>query len=730
MNSTRVWKGIWIKASTVPENQVPYLRKTFDLEAVPKKVSAFICSAGWHVLTVNGKRPDDRELAPSVSQYDKRVFYIEYDIAKLLKPGKNVILLELGNSLYNDNSHAASDFIRATWRDKVKVLCDIAANGTTIVKSDRSWKTAGSPTIFNNIRCGERYNATQEIAGLHEAEFDDSTWSPANAANPPGGVIVEENAPPCRIVKRFPPKREYQLGPFMKTFDFEVNMAGRCEFTFKGRRGKEVRIFYGERIRENGDVDREHISLHTPREEGFQEERYILKGEGEETWHSNFTYHGFRCVKLRWEGPDSVEIVKIEACFIHTDFEICGKLETSNSILNKLQAMTLQSYLSNFTGIPTDCPHREKNGWTGDAQLAMQTGCWNFNVERACSNFLTSFLDVQRPNGQLPSVVPTGGFGWNWGNGPAWDALLFEYPWQMYLFYGNTENITGNYDKIRRYLDYLSAREEDGILNFGMSDWASWEPRENFISTAYYYHFCNRMIRFTEISGYAGDVSVYREKAGEVRANFNRAFYRGNGQYAGGEMTSQAAPIFFGIVEDSERDAAMKRLVETVRQAKHHPEFGILGAKMVPRVLSENGYIDDVYRMFTQTEYPGWGFWAASGSTTLWEGWSGTSSLNHIMYGDISAWIYEYLGGIRPDWKAPAFAHFSIRPYFPGELSSVSVEYRSPKGLIRSSWKRSDGKLECCFSIPESASADLILPDRTVTGVSGELTFSCNETIK
>ena len=124
MNSTRVWKGIWIKASTVPENQVPYLRKTFDLEAVPKKVSAFICSAGWHVLTVNGKRPDDRELAPSVSQYDKRVFYIEYDIAKLLKPGKNVILLELGNSLYNDNSHAASDFIRATWRDKVKVLCE------------------------------------------------------------------------------------------------------------------------------------------------------------------------------------------------------------------------------------------------------------------------------------------------------------------------------------------------------------------------------------------------------------------------------------------------------------------------------------------------------------------------------------------------------------------------------------------------------------------------------
>lgn len=719
MDQTRKWNAIWIGAG-IPEKAAPYLRQVFQMDSLPKDAHLYICSAGWHTVRINGVSPDDRVLAPSVSQYDRRVFYVDYPVAEQLRKGKNTIVLSLGNSLYNDFSHSASDFIRATWRDRVKVICELVADGKTVLSSSRQWKVTASPVIYNNIRCGEHYDARLEIPGLDQADFDDSAWPNAVQAKPPGGILVLEDAPPCRVCRKIQPIAVHRMGKFAVSFDFGTNITGRCNFKFRGSRGKEIRILYGERVRENGDVDREHIAQHTAREDGFQEERYILKGEGEECWHSNFTYHGFRAVKLRWEGPDSVD-VEAEACFIHTDFESNGEVETSNPILNSLQTMTRQSYLSNFTGIPTDCPHREKNGWTGDAQLAMQTGCWNFNVEKPCTNFLKTFRDTQRPSGQLPAIAPVGGFGWNWGNGPAWDALLFEYPWQMYCYYGNRENILESYDAFRRYLDYLDGMEYDGLLHFGMSDWANWEPREDFISSAYYIHFCRRMAQFARIAGRDEDILPYSEKAERLRRNFNDAWGHPDGGYHGNEMTSLAAPLFFDIVGQDLRAETARKLAERVRENQWHPDFGILGAKWVPRALSANGFIDDACRMFSQTEYPGWGFWAKSGSSTLWEGWSGISSLNHIMYGDVSAWMFEYLGGLSPDWENPAFKHFTIRPLFPRELKHVSVAYHSRQGTIRSSWKRSEEGILCEFEIPESSRADLILPGQKESGISGNI---------
>lgn len=184
----------------------------------------------------------------------------------------------------------------------------------------------------------------------------------------------------------------------------------------------------------------------------------------------------------------------------------------------------------------------------------MQTGCWNFNVEKPCTNFLKTFRDTQRPSGQLPAIAPVGGFGWNWGNGPAWDALLFEYPWQMYCYYGNRENILESYDAFRRYLDYLDGMEYDGLLHFGMSDWANWEPREDFISSAYYIHFCRRMAQFARIAGRDEDILPYSEKAERLRRNFNDAWGHPDGGYHGNEMTSLAAPLFFDIVGQDLRD--------------------------------------------------------------------------------------------------------------------------------------------------------------------------------
>ena len=392
-------------------------------------------------------------------------------------------------------------------------------------------------------------------------------------------------------------------------------------------------------------------------------------------------------------------------------------------MLNALQRNTVQSYLSNFTGIPTDCPHREKNGWTGDAQLAMETGLWNFKAEKACTHFLELFADTQRPSGQLPGIAPSGGWGFNWGSGPAWDILLFEYPWQMYLFCGNTENIRRFYGNMQSYIEYCNGMSENDLIRFGLGDWChhtrSAIVTTELTSTAYYYYAVTRMVEFANILGKKSDAKQYAELAKKIRTAFNKKFCHKDGTYASGEWTALAAALYFDLAEEKNRKKIAEKLVKMVRANGHKVNFGILGANYVPRVLSDFGYADDAYKLITQPEYPGWGWWVVQGATSLWEMWNGSSSQNHIMFGDISAWMYQYPAGVTPLKEAPGFKKFQIKPEFIKDLSFVRMCHESPYGVIRSEWKRNKNKIVCEFEIPAKASADIILPGKTIKNAKG-----------
>ena len=716
MDLERKWAGRWINAGTTmgaPTDTVlnaPYLRKTLVCAKKPRKASVFLCGLGWHVLYVNGAKADDRVLAPAATQFDRHASFIEYDVTQLLKKGKNAVTVLLGSGLFNCRV-PRWNFDKAPWRDYPKLLCDIVADGKTIAKSGPDWKVHDSPVIFNELRSGEFYDARLEVPGFADPDLDDSGWKAASLCMPPGGRVIRETIQPCRVTESLPAVSSYYVSCRETTYDFGVNLAGWCRIRVRGEAGARIRILHSEQV--------EPVSWNNPAlvssqffgidPFAFQTDGYTLKGDPEgEVYEPSFTWHGFRYALVAISGK--AEVLEIQARVVHTDFSETGSFESSDDMLNTLQRNTLRSFKSNFIGIPTDCPQREKNGWTGDAALAAETGLWNFDMERGFAHFTRIVSDTQRPNGQLPGVAPSAGWGYNWGSGPAWDDVFFEYPYLVYLFCGKADLIAEHYDRFLLYLEYCASREEeDGLLDFGLGDWCHWDhsaitPVE-VTSSGCYYRNLLRTAFFADLIGKKADAAGCRKRAERVRKSFLRKFARPDGLFADGSPTAAAAALYFGLTDGRSVKKNVEALVKLVRERRHKADFGILGAKYLPRVLADHGYADDAFEIITQREFPGWGWQVEHGATSLWENWNGVNSRNHVMFGDISAWMYRYLGGIRPLEETPGFRKFVIRPCFVGKLDHVKACHRSPFGMIRSEWTRRKGEILCEFDIPAGTTA-------------------------
>jgi len=716
----RRWKAKWIGRKEILHNwrspvmPAPFFRKVFEYNGKINDAKVYICGIGYYELYINGNKIGDNVLSPVVSCYDKRVRYIVHDVKNYILKGKNVIGVILGNGLYNSHTPEVWHFDKATWRDYPKLLFELEINGEVIILSDKSWKIKNGPIIFDGLRNGEYYDANLELDGWQDIDFDDSDWENVTIVPPPGGILEEQLMPSCKIMETLQPVKNWVLSDGSIIFDFGQNFAGWVRIVVSGQKGKEVVIKYSEKIKEDGDITQENISTLVIGGE-FQTDKYILKGKGEEIWEPRFTYHGFQYVKIKKDNETKIK--RIEGRVVYTSFEKIGKFLSSNEILNKLQHCTEWSYKSNFVGIPTDCPHREKNGWTGDAHFACETGLYNFNSSKAYQTWIDNFVDVQRPSGQLPGIVPTSGWGYNWGNGPAWDSAFLLIPWYIYLYTGDKTSIEKNYNAMKKYVDYLTYMADDYIVDFGLGDWVCVNPENappvSLISTSYYYVDCILLSKFAEIIGKTGDKIKYRKLAEKIKNSFNKVFYKGDGIYDNGGQTALGCALYQGLVEDTEKEKVVKKIVENIKSNNFKVDFGFPGSKFVINALSENGYVDIAYKLITQTEYPGWGYWVKQGATTLWETWDGNASLNHIAFGDISAWMYKYLGGILPDPEKPGFKHIIIKPNPVCDLKWVICEHICRFGKILSKWERKKDEFLLEVEIPKNTTAEVILPDST-----------------
>ena len=694
----------WISGdSAAPESPAPVLERTFSLDEIPRKAVLSLAVAGWHEVSVNGVRVGDDVLSPVTCQPNLRISSVARDITPYLKKGENAVSVLLGNGWYNNIAKDTWGFCKERWNSSPKVCGELVADGKTLFTTGAGWIAYDSPIVFNSLRNGEWYDARNE--GLHV----NVRWATVVKYTPYADVSSED-APPCRAFDPVPPVRSFPADDGGTIYDFGTLRAGWCEIEVVGRAGAKVTIDYDESLSfTNTLLGRISRFAHYGEEQDpnpFQHDEYTLAGRtGGERWHPRFTYHGFRYARVRTEGD--VELKSIKSVFVHSALDSAGSLDTSDGVFSRLQDATRRSYLANFVGIPTDCPHREKNGWTGDTQLAMETGLWNFDAKDGYVHFLRMALDTQRRNGQIPCILPcTEKFGYFCGSGPAYDAILFEIPWQIYRFYGDDAPAREAYGAMKKYLGFIATKaRDDGLVDYGLGDWSA--PFMVKVApvlltdSAYVYQFNRRVAFWAERFGEPDVAARCRDAAATVRAAFNREFYRGDGVYADGGLTALAAALYFdGLCADGEDGKVAKRLVEAVRKGGHKAHFGILGAKWVPRVLARHGFIDDAWRIFTQPDEPGWAAWMKENDTLL-ESFDRDfykESHVHIMFGDLSAWGYEYAAGIVP--LAPGFRKVALRPHPIKGVDSLVATYNTPHGEIRSGWKTVNGKTVIVREVP------------------------------
>jgi alpha-L-rhamnosidase len=468
-------------------------------------------------------------------------------------------------------------------------------------------------------------------------------------------------------------------------------------------------------VDEKGRINTANISAHIKSGE-FQTDHYIMRGDPLEIWEPRFTYHGFRYAQITgYPGEHSPRIFK--ARVVHTDLPVRGEFSCSDPTVNAIQQCARRSTLTNYHGIPTDCPHREKNGWTGDAQLSAEQMLLNFDPRAAYRKWLRDIRDAQRPDGSLPSIVPTGGWGFMWGNGPAWDSALVLIPWYQYLYAGDTVILEENYDAMARYVDYLTGMEVDGIVDFGLGDWCP--PGGNgkikcpvAVTDTAYYHVCARLVsRVASVLGREEDAAKYAALADRIRDSFRREFVViGDGTVTGSCQTSLACALHQGMIGDEEREIFLASLLREIDRCGRHIDCGILGAKYVLHVLTDSDRVDTAFDIVTQRTYPGWGNWIERGATTLWESWEGDFSQNHHMFSDVSAFFYRGLAGIRPDPDEPGFRHVILRPRPAGGLAWVNAWHEGPYGRIVSNWRIERGVFVYNCVVPPGSRATLTLP--------------------
>ncbi|MBE6357201.1 MAG: hypothetical protein E7058_08850 [Lentisphaerae bacterium] len=672
------------------QDGAPFFRKKYPVEkSDPLPVIIRFCGIGLAELYLNGEKISAGILDPAPSVYDKHCYFREYRATLL--PGMNLFAVILGNGLYNCQANDFWQFHSAPWRDYPKMIFEMrdAASSEVLLTSDSSWLVStDTPIIFNNWHGGESYDARKDFDHWLTPEFDDSSWQHAAVKPSPGGEVIPEIAPAAEIVNSF--EAVDTIAPFV--YDLGRIITGNVKIAVRGEAGSKITLRYSDHLSPDGKFTQVDLGQFVPDTE-VQTDNFILRGNRiTEEWSPSFVYHSFQYVRISIRG--NAEIISLTAREIRTGFERIGSVTTGNDTMQKLYQAVMASYSGNFVGIPTDCPHREKNGWTADAAFAAESGLTAFAAEKSYLRYLQCLADTQRQSGQLAAIAPSAGWGYNYGSGPVWDSALWLIPYYLYIHTGNPQAIKTFYDAIARHCDYTGTLAENGIVRFGLGDHCHPFPEKavpiEFANTCFYIMETDMLARFAGLLGKEDDRQYYSDCAQKLRKELLAAHPDRR------ESTALALLLQLGMGSND----TLPQLIEQIEAVGGKADFGIIGAKFIPRLLAENGRSDLAFKIFTQQEFPGWGNWIARGATTLWEYWDGSFSRNHIMFGDIAAWMMRYPGGIAPSWDNPAMQELVLKPLFPEGLNDFAVKYRHASGWISLSWQKQDDKISLQVTSP------------------------------
>ncbi len=704
----------------------PYLRRSFNLDFVPRDAQISICCPGFYALYINGKEITKGAIAPYISNPDDYCYYDTYDIAPLLNIGENVIGIILGNGMFNPLGGSVWDFDKAEWIGAPPVAIDFSAqSGDRKMEfcADEQFRVHPSPIVFDDLRMGEHYDANLELDGWNEPGFDDSAWDNAKRAETPRGELKLCEAEPVKVQYEMRPVLiKKQTGGYL--YDFGKNTAGVCCLKIKADKGQKISLWHGETLKD-GEFDNSSTIFDRPNTQFYKEysqkDVYIAKGVGEEVHIPKFTYHGFRYVLVQGitEGQATEDLLTY--LVMNSDLKHIGGFECSDSVSNTLFDMVKRSDLANFYYFPTDCPHREKNGWTGDAAASAEHMALLYDVKKSWRQWLANIRKSQNEYGALPGIVPTAGWGFEWGNGPAWDCVLFNLPYELYKKRGCTEVIKENAHAMVRYLEYvMTQRSDNGTVAIGLGDWVPvGKGCDDYSSPLALTDSIMVMDMAKKAAGMFSEIGYTHQRAfadaiyADMYETIRRELIDFDTMSAAGDcQTSQAMCLYYGVFKDDEKERAFGKLLEYVHENDDKFDCGFLGMRVLFHVLAENGEAELAYDMITRKEFPSYAFWIEQGETSFCEQFlspdqpSDCASRNHHFFGDIANWYMSAVAGLRVvDSK-----HIEVRPNFISQLDYASAFYDLPDGRVSVLWKRCGEDIELDVSCPTEY--EIVIPQK------------------
>ena len=730
-----------------------YLRQTFAVKTGLKRALAFATAHGVYRLYINGERPDAREFAPEATSYETFLQYQTYDVTDLVTPGENAVGAILADGWWTGRVGMLG--LAGQYGDKTALLMELRLeyeDGAveTVVSDD--FKSAAGAIDYSDIFVGERCDARREPRGWSRAGYNDDAWSPVRVLELGYENLRAQYGAPVLPAQELPAKSILTTPRGDTIVDFGQTLAGRVRLTVDAPEGAEIRLEHFEVLGPDGEL--------FPSQAGRNKDQtdvYVTRA-GRQTWEPMFTYHGFRYVRVTgWPGAISADM--FTAVALTSAMEDTGRFACSDERLNRLQENIRWSQISNTLALPTDCPQRERAGWTGDISIFAPTMAFN----RDCLPFLTRWLAdcraAQLPGGEIPVVVPYWpgyrmmGQAMQSATSSGWGDAIITVPWALYNAYGDLRALRDNYEAMRKWMDYVERRAEAGLpegheqfdearlarqkylwnTDFHYGDWLipslckGGNAMEGMLRTgpvvasAYYAYDTGLM---TQIALALEDLDGYRKYATlnqRVTEAFIAEYVGPDGRLAADFQGVYVLCLAFDLVPDELRGQMTAHLTDMIAENGGCLDTGFLSVPFLMDVLVREHRRDEAFKLLFQTRCPSWLYEVEHGATTIWESWDAigedgrpnVTSFNHYAFGCVGDWIYREVAGLNA--AMPGYKRVRFTPGVDSGLDWAEASHTTPYGEASIRWeKRGDGYW-MKVSVPANTEADIFFPSDNYT---------------
>ena len=752
------WLAGWIVNPDPERLSHPWLRRTFDLKEESDQAMIHVNTGSFYELYINGEKVSPYVLTPGIAQTDKRFHINTYDVTSYLVKGKNCIAFWMGPGWHQ--AHMGNTYNAPLLRAQLNIH---SPSGLQVVGTDSSWRVREScisqigTWIWNDFG-GEKYDARAFIPDWNKVSYDDTQWHQAREIPAPDLTHSWLGCESAILSPAREPQKIYQLDNGKWVIDFGSALCGWMELKMHNLKpGQEVSIHYADL--NTNDYDRPMLLTDNGATDGYQhfnqQDIYIASGEGSESFCPRFNHHSFRYAVIsglnRKPGMGDAKAMMIEP-----DFRSAGQFECSNKLLNEIHEITRYTFrtqnpcLALGTGEP-----REKSAY-GDGGAHLSGYLYNFTCDANIRKWIRDWSDAQREDGWFRHTAPS--FE-DHGGGPAWGGQVSELVRRMVLYYGDTKIVEQMYDKLRKYVDYVESKTQDGILRaytptergvdwMFIGDWVrptevpdnsfnmdSMKERE-FFNNSYRVLLWEQLAWYARILGKADEYTRCEEHLAKIRSLIHNEFYLPEkGTYLFNNQGCLSIALYARIPPPELRPEILAQLEhDIVADKKGHLNTGLLGTFIMLDLLTQENRSDLIALMMNQTTYPGWGYLIKEMDVKTWpEGWAGAGSQVILVVSNPGSWFFEGLGGIRPDPEKPGFKNIILKPAVVKSVDRVNCSYQSPYGEIVSNWNVDEDQFEWEVTVPPNSTAIVNIPGRDIneSGMdadeSDHITFLRNE---